>query len=137
MVHDGIGRHEIYLMSTLEGRARMSQAIKWHFLSQPLVIASMMFIRLSICIFLLRIFGTTKGWRSTLYAILIITIATNVSSTAVTVAQCSPVRKMWNPTLPGKCWPKSTQIAMGDFHGGTSHPARLMLYHIDADQLSQ
>ena len=94
--------------------------LKWQQLSQPTSILSVTFTRVSICFFLLRIFRTDRRWRIGLHAIAVFAFVTGVATAVVTVTQCQPIPKLWNPLLPGTCWSLGTTIAIGDFQGGRS-----------------
>lgn len=94
--------------------------LKWQEVSQPTSILSATFTRVSICFFLLRIFRTDRRWRIGLYAIAVFAFVTGVATAVITVTQCQPIPKLWNPLLPGTCWSISTTIAIGDFQGGRS-----------------
>ena len=78
-----------------------------------------MFIRLSICFFLLRLFGTKKRWVWSIYAVVAFVTATNLSSAAIFLAECRPLRKVWDPTVPGTCVTQSTVVFAGYYNGGT------------------
>lgn len=79
-----------------------------------------MFTRISICIFLLRIFNTKKYWRWGLYTIIAFVTVTQIPSALALLVQCQPVQKWWNPTIPGKCWSSQAQISLGDYNGAVS-----------------
>ena len=97
--------------------------LKWQALSQPLSILSVTFTRISICFFLLRIFRTDRAWRWGLYSIAVFSAVTGIATAVVTVTQCQPVQKLWDPLLPGTCWSPETTVAIGDFQGGMSSKA--------------
>ena len=62
--------------------------------------------RLSILLQLLRIFVVSRTGNSTYYIIWTIICANlffYVSSTFALIFACDPVRKTWNPTVPGHC----------------------------------
>lgn len=120
MVHYGIGRHQFFLSLSPQLLQQLSKAVMWQYISQPILIISTMFTKLSICLFLLRIFGTKKEWRWDLYSIIAFVTVTNISSAAIVLAQCQPVQKLWNPVLTGHCWGPDTQIAIGDYNGAVA-----------------
>lgn len=121
MVHLGIGRHMLYLSQSPELLARLSQALKLESIAEVLVICSLVFTKISICLFLLRIFGKNKKiWKWGLYSIMAFSIATNLGSVAVIYPSCRPVQKLWNPGLPGTCWRSSAYIAIAEYNGGES-----------------
>ena len=115
-LHYGLGRH-IYSLP-LE---HIPIVIKWSFVqSLPLGLAAM-FTKISIFIFLRRLFLTTQTkwtWKWTLHFINAINIAANLASAITVLLQCTPAEKLWNPTVPGSCWPPKTQSAVGIFQGG-------------------
>ena len=117
-VHYGVGRHQYYLSLTPQSLQRLSQAVKWQYISQPVVIISTMFTKVSICFLLIRVFGIKKSWRWGLYSIMTFATVTNISSAAIVLAQCQPVQKLWNPLLRGTCWTPHTEVAIGDYNGG-------------------
>ncbi|CAD6567800.1 MAG: hypothetical protein ASARMPRED_001148 [Alectoria sarmentosa] len=120
MVHNGVGRHQFYLELSPELLLQLSQAIKWQYISQIVLILSTMFTKVSICFFLLRIFGTKPMWKRGLYAIMAFAVVTNISSASIVLAQCSPVQKLWDPLMPGTCWGPDTEISIGDYNGAVS-----------------
>lgn len=93
-------------------------ALKWSSIAAPIGITSGLFTRLSICLFLLRIFRTKRAWRWGLYAMMVFTTAVIVPTIVSLLAQCSPVQKLWDPLLPGSCWSPKTVIDIGYFNGG-------------------
>ena len=94
--------------------------LKWQEVTQPTSILSVTFTRISICFFLLRIFRTDRRWRIGLYSIATFAFVTGLATAIVTMTQCHPIPKLWNPLLPGTCWDINTTIAIGDFQGGRS-----------------
>ena len=111
----------LYLSQSPELLARLSQALKLESIAEVLVICSLVFTKISICLFLLRIFGKNKKiWRWGLYSIMAFSIATNLGSVAVIYPSCRPVQKLWNPGLPGTCWRSSAYIAIAEYNGGES-----------------
>lgn len=121
MVHYGVGRHQFYLELSPQLSQQLSQAIEWQYISQVLCIVSTMFTKVSICFFLLRIFGTKRTWKRCIYGIMAFSVATNISSASIVLAQCSPVQKLWDPLIPGTCWGPDTEISIGDYNGCESH----------------
>lgn len=93
-------------------------ALKWSSIAAPIGITSGLCTRLSICLFLLRIFRTKREWRWGLYAVMVFATAVIVPTIVSLLAQCSPVQKLWDPLLPGSCWSPHTVIDIGYFNGG-------------------
>ena len=117
-VHHGLGKH-IYSLSPED----IHQAVKWSLIqSLPLGLAAMC-TKISIFIFLRRIFLTTQTkwtWTWSLHFINGVNIVANLASATTELAQCTPVTKLWDPTIPGSCWTPKTQAAIGIFQGGKS-----------------
>ena len=118
MVHDGVGRHQYYLSLTPALLKQLSNAVMWTYISEPILILSTLWTKLSISIFLLRIFGTKMLWRWGLYFIMAFAAATSISSAAIVLAQCQPVQKLWDPLISGSCWSPDIQLKIGDYNGG-------------------
>ncbi|KAL6719217.1 hypothetical protein ACLMJK_003454 [Lecanora helva] len=47
-----------------------------------------------------------------------------IPTVVVLLAQCSPVKKLWEPKIPGRCWSPQTVIDIGYFNGTVSHKDR-------------
>ena len=114
-VHYGSGQHAIYLKPT-----QIVQATEWNRLSEMPIVLSTMFTKLSISIFLYRLFATNKAAKWALYPIIVINVAGNLAAFSTIPSQCSPVQKLWNPDTPGTCWDLKVQIDIGLFQGGKS-----------------
>ena len=101
--------------------ARLSQGLKIETIAEMLVICSLVFTKISICLFLLRIFGkNNKIWRWGLYSIMAFSIATYLGSVAVIYTSCRPVQKSWNPDIPGICWRPRIYIAIAEYNRSES-----------------
>lgn len=96
----------------------VNSALTWSLISAPIGIFSGLCTRLSICLSLLRIFRTTRKWRWSLYIVMFFTTAVIIPGIVTVLAQCSPVKKLWNPLLPGTCWSTQTVVKIGYFNGG-------------------
>ena len=92
-------------------------ALKWESIAAPIDILSGLCTRLSICLFLLRIFGTKRAWKRGLYTIMAFATAAFIPA-LVSLFQCSPVQKRWDSSLPGSCWSSYIVVDLGYFNGG-------------------
>ena len=81
-------------------------------------ILTLLFIKISIGILLLRIFGTKRMTRWVIYSIIAFVFVTTVISDALVLAQCRPLHKLWNHTAQGSCWSPQVLINIGYFNGG-------------------
>ena len=93
-------------------------ALKWSSIAAPIGIFSGMCTRISVCLFLLRIFRTKREWKWGLCAMIIFVSAIAIPAVVSLIAQCSPVQRQWDKTIPGSCWSTSTVIDIGYFNGG-------------------
>lgn len=106
----------------------VTTALKWSSIAAPIGIFSGLCARLSVCLFLLRIFRAKTEWKLGLYAVMIFATTVIIPTIVSLLAQCTPVQKLWNPALPGSCWSPQSVIDLGYFTGGKSpHPLFLAI----------
>ena len=74
-------------------------------LALPVGIFSGLCSRVSICLFLLRIFRSVKAWRVGLYLIMAYATIVVIPTFIILLAHCQPIQKQWDPHSPGTCWP--------------------------------
>jgi hypothetical protein len=73
--------------------------------------------KVSFCITLLRL--TVISWQKNLLWFIIVTVQITFYACAIiTLVQCDPPQKLWDTTLPGKCWDNRIAIYSGIFVGG-------------------
>ncbi|KAF4625684.1 hypothetical protein G7Y89_g12482 [Cudoniella acicularis] len=117
--HFGLGKH----IDSITSDDAIYQAVKWDYVqSLPLGLAAM-FTKISIFIFMNRVFVNTQTkwtWRWTLHFVNVVNIVANIISATTVLAQCTPVQKLWDPSIPGTCWPPKKQMAFGIFQGVAS-----------------
>lgn len=124
MVRSGLGRHIFYLLQNQHTLEQLSEATKLEYINEILIMFGIMFVRVSICFLLLRIFGlgTKRWWKWALYLVMVCAVLTCILSAVVALAQCRPLSKLWNPLVHGSCWGLKTTLAFGDYNGGNSLP---------------
>ncbi len=115
LVRYGIGRHQYYVLLT---PGLLSKLFKLTYISEVLIIFSVMFIRLSVAIFLFRIFGHRKTWKLILYSVMFWILLSWVTALVFVLATCNPIKKLWEPLSPGVCWDAKTQLVTGAYIGG-------------------
>lgn len=103
---------------TLAAFNSQTQALKYCTIATSVGIFVGLFTRLSICLFLLRIFRSVREWRLSLYAIMAFTVATTIAPVVSFIAQCQPIQKQWDPFLPGNCWSPLVVVRINYFGGG-------------------
>lgn len=87
-------------------------------MNQINTILAILFIKFSIAILLLRVFGTKRFVRWIIYSIMAFVFVTTVISFSMVLAQCRPLDKLWNKKAPGTCWSPQTVIDIGYYNGG-------------------
>lgn len=115
---------------------RATKAIKYTILSETAFTLSLACSKLSICLFLLRIFKKTtgdKGKRIFLHSTMGLLFLTTVICVSQLVGQCRPAQKLWNPTVPGSCEDPSVQVKFGYFNGGEVSLSRILsVLHVES-----
>lgn len=98
-VHFGVGKHSAFvsLPDQLEG-------LKYSHALQPPWVFSLLFTRVSVCLFLLRLFSTNRKRQYALYAFIGFMTVISISIVLTpTLGYCRPRMKYWYPLRPGKC----------------------------------
>ena len=100
---------------------RLTLAVKYLFISIIGTVLTAMFTKISICLFLLRIFDRKRYWRWGLYSIVVVTVVTQLAVPVNVLVQCRPTQKLWNPRIPGKCWSSHVRVYfIGYFNGAAT-----------------
>lgn len=99
-VHYGFGRHKQYLTPH---ELQEFQKYTWGEWIQTF--ATLMWTKVSICLFLLRI-PVTKWLIRPLQAALVVLVVSNVILTILWIVQCRPVAAAWDESLNGTCFSK-------------------------------
>ncbi|KAF2865260.1 hypothetical protein BDV95DRAFT_507702 [Massariosphaeria phaeospora] len=98
---------------------KLVTGVKYMYLGEFFALLAMPTAKTSFCVTLLRL--TAVPWHK--WIIWFVIVTTNASMWAVaamTFAQCSPIEKLWNLTLPGKCWDNRIVIYFSIFVGAYS-----------------
>jgi hypothetical protein len=96
----GVGRHIFYLQPL-----EIMNALKYNAHAQIYNIIAFYFIKASIVLFLLRLITHLHmAMRYILWVSLGLLTLVNIEAFVVSVAQCQPFAKQYNPLLPGTCW---------------------------------
>ena len=98
--HYGFGRHKDSLASD-----QIREYKKYTFGEWIQTFATLMWTKVSICLFLLRIPVQPRFVRP-LQAALVFLILSNVVLTVLWIVQCRPVAAAWNDSIDGKCFSK-------------------------------
>lgn len=117
-VHYGLGRHIGCLSPTDIVKSDKIQAVGAVFLMMS-ALAS----RVSICLFLLRIFAVNRSWRWTLYFVIALTTCINIACAIASSIQCDPGAKIRDPETLGTCKTTKIGVVIGQIQGGESNSA--------------
>ena len=98
--HYGFGRHEASLTTH-----QIQEFKKYAFGEWIQTFATLMWTKVSICLFLLRI-PVQPHFVRPLQAALVFLILSNVVLTILWIAQCRPIDAAWNDSIHGKCFSK-------------------------------
>ncbi|KAI9760023.1 MAG: hypothetical protein M1840_002751 [Geoglossum simile] len=120
-VYYGCGRHVIYLKP-----AAIMTGLKLNFLSQPFLQWALGFVKISLCLSLLR-FTVSEAWRRFFVALIIFIAAYSILGFFVIVLQCIPTRVLWTPGVKAKCMAPKTQWALIYFVVGVNIVTDLIL----------
>ena len=97
-VHYGFGRHRYYLTKWQYVETQKYSYGEWIQTFQTL-----MFNKISICFFLLRI-PVEKYLIRPIQAAIVVLIVSNIILTFVWIFQCNPIASAWNKDTPGTCF---------------------------------
>lgn len=87
-------------------------------------ILSALWSKTSFAITVLRISSGKTKW---LVWFIIVTVNLSLGvAVAFTWCQCTPIVKIWQPRVPGECWPKYVQIRFNIFTAGKFLPCNLV-----------
>ena len=105
-------------MQTRLSREKLVQASKLNTIKLVMFALESLSIKISIALLLLRIFGTRRIWRWLIWAIMSFVSISILILAAMILSQCRPLRKIWNPEIPGSCWRSGVVINIAYFNGG-------------------
>jgi hypothetical protein len=97
-VHYGLGRHKFYLT-----KWQYIEFEKYSYGEWIQTFQTLMFNKLSICFFLLRI-PVEKRFIRPIQGTIIALIVSNIVLTLVWIFQCNPIARSWNKQTPGTCF---------------------------------
>lgn len=99
IVHLGTGRHLHYLH---EPKVAEAQVVRWNTYYQVLNVIGAFTTKLSISLFLLRI-KRDRVFKYVVIAVITSLGIVSVIAVASITTQCTPLEKLWNPSIKGHC----------------------------------
>jgi hypothetical protein len=97
MAHFGMGRH-IQDISQEDA----INAVKWAIFEPTVSAFTMAFVKISLCLLLIRI-GVSKAWQIVLVSLIGISFIDTVVDATVFFNRCTPIQSNWNPAVPKDC----------------------------------
>lgn len=117
MCASGTGHHMYYVPIDHVVRAGM-----WFYVAEILYFIATALIKISACLFLLRIMNrvTGKVLRRSLYTLMIWMVIVGFAAAIVIIVQCIPVAGAWDPRIKikAKCFGNATLFGIGYAQGG-------------------
>ncbi|KAG8529629.1 uncharacterized protein KY384_005109 [Bacidia gigantensis] len=116
-IHYGFGRPQYYLTEW-----QLIEFKKYTYGEWIQTFFTLMWTKVSICLFLLRI-PVTKRLIRPLQASVVFLLVSNVVLTIIWIAQCKPVDRAWNEHKKGSCLSKGElqRVIMAQANGGTTN----------------
>ena len=99
----GLGRHMYYLQPD-----QITQTFMWLWAAEPTNLFAVFLVRLSICLFFLRLIPPKKIYLWIIRGTITGLILSDIFVSIIYFFECRPVRKVWEPATPGKCFDKNT-----------------------------
>ncbi|KAL4869524.1 hypothetical protein BDV12DRAFT_196154 [Aspergillus spectabilis] len=120
--HWGLGTH----LGALSDKQIM-YAVKWVYLCEFFSILSPCVGRIAYASLLLSLLPPIP-WRSRLlWSIIWIQVVVDCGTVIISFAQCRPMRKYWEPRVPGSCWSPDVQQSTGYFQSSVCCVVDLVL----------
>ncbi|KAK1143604.1 hypothetical protein N8T08_006214 [Aspergillus melleus] len=110
--HYGLGRHVEFV-----DPVHSAYSVKMLRVAEFLLIFSTIFVKISISLFLKRLFLTSKKWKFFFWFFIAFNTITSILDAAVIFPQCTPVEYNWNKSIKGTCWSNEAIDAVGIAQG--------------------
>ncbi|KAK1046747.1 hypothetical protein LTR74_017899 [Friedmanniomyces endolithicus] len=114
-VQNGFGQH----IADLDP-AEAAYGIEMLRLGEFMLIISTVFVKIAICLFLMRLFVRSKAWTTFLWAFIAFNTITSVLDASFIFPQCTPVEYNWNKTIEGRCWSNAAINGIGIMQGSVA-----------------
>ena len=111
-INYGFGHHRYYISSPGYNRFLYYGYGNW-----IQVFATLMWTKISICLFLYKI-PATKALKRPLIAAIVVLVVSNIILELLFILQCSPVNAAWDLTVSGKCFSKDQLLQIILAQGG-------------------
>ncbi|KAE8395289.1 hypothetical protein BDV23DRAFT_145559 [Aspergillus alliaceus] len=108
----GFGRH-----ATLVGHDNTTYSMKLLRIAEFFLIFTTIFLKISISLFLKRLFLKSKKWKTFFWCFIAFNTITSALDAAFIFPQCTPVELNWDKTVEGHCWSPTAIDAIGIAQG--------------------
>jgi len=99
----------------------LPQVLEWTTISEIVSFGAVCFVKLSVSVFVLRVIHKThQRLRVTLYCFMVFLAITGLAAMLAVGLQCIPIRKLWDPSLSGRCFKPVVSTAITQVFGGKS-----------------
>ena len=88
----------------------ISQTFMWLWAGEPTNLFAVSLVRLSICLFFLRLIPRKKIYLWTIRGTIAGLVASDIFVSINYFFECVPIRKVWEPATPGKCFPQGVNV---------------------------
>ena len=113
-IANGTGRHVESLTP-----AQLSEFIKWTFVEGVGFVISTCFVKISVCVFILRFINKTRSTlRYFIYVLMGFLIVSTLSLVIALLAQCRPLKALYVLNIKGKCYSKNVSITIAYIQAG-------------------
>lgn len=94
------------------------RALQFDDLAQPWLMFGSTLAKISICFFFLRTIGSRRPWNVVLGGLIVVLAVVNLVFALVANLQCQPLEKLWDPSVPGRCFDPTIEVNISYFQGG-------------------
>lgn len=120
--YNGLGQH----FSTLDP-ARASYGIMLLRICELMLIVTTVLVKISISLFLKRLFLKSKRWRIFFWSFIAFNTITSLADAAAIFPQCTPIQLNWNKSIKGHCWSNEAINALGIAQGSIASATDITL----------
>lgn len=109
-------------------------AMKCNYIMQVITIYCLLFVKVSICLFIARL-GPRPIYKKICYGTATILTVYTIASGFTIIFQCIPIEKTWNRGgVQGTCFPSTTMVGLAYAHTGQSREYLFLFFFFVQDQ---
>lgn len=117
-VANGAGKH----INTLTP-IQMSGFLKWTVIAELELVINTCFLKLSVCIFILRFINRTRKYlHYFIYVLMAFLVVSTIALVITLLVQCVPLSALYRPGVKGRCFPKHVLYSVAYVQGGVLFP---------------